>query len=88
MRWFGHLERKEEDDWVSACRKLKVEGKRDRGRPNKTWKDCVEEDMSEYCLNRNMAQDRALWRSVIHGSRPTCASTKKRTLKQKYKTAT
>ena len=32
LRWFGHLERKSVDDWVSACRGLVVEGARGRGR--------------------------------------------------------
>ena len=27
LRWFGHLERKSVDDWVSACRRLMVEGR-------------------------------------------------------------
>ena len=26
LRWFGHVERKEADDWVSKCRKLEVVG--------------------------------------------------------------
>ena len=25
LRWFGHLERKSVDDWVSACRRLVVD---------------------------------------------------------------
>ena len=25
LRWFGHLERKSPDDWVSACRDLEVD---------------------------------------------------------------
>ena len=37
LRWFGHLERKSVDDWVSACRGLVVEGTRGRGRSRKTW---------------------------------------------------
>ena len=28
LRWFGHVERKNADDWVSACRKLEVTGKK------------------------------------------------------------
>ena len=28
LRWFGHVERKEGDDWVSACRNLEVAGSR------------------------------------------------------------
>ena len=27
LRWFGHVERKEVDDWVSSCRNLEVAGK-------------------------------------------------------------
>ena len=30
LRWFGHVERKARDDWVSACRNLKVAGSRSR----------------------------------------------------------
>ena len=26
LRWFGHLERKSVDDWVSACKGVVVEG--------------------------------------------------------------
>ena len=33
LRWFEHVERKEVDDWVSACRNLEVAGSRGRGRP-------------------------------------------------------
>ena len=28
LRWFGHLERRSVDDWVSACRKVAVAGVR------------------------------------------------------------
>ena len=41
MRWFGHVERKEVDDWVSACRNLEVAGSRGRGRPRITWESTV-----------------------------------------------
>ena len=27
LRWFGHVERKNGDDWVLACRNVVVEGK-------------------------------------------------------------
>ena len=35
LRWFGHVERKQPDDWVSACRHIVVESVkgRCRGRP-------------------------------------------------------
>ena len=39
LGWFGHVERKNGDDWISACRNVVVAGVRcvDRGR--KTWKN-------------------------------------------------
>ena len=36
LTWFGHIKRKEEDDWVSACRDIEVLGSRGRGRRKKT----------------------------------------------------
>jgi len=30
LRWFGHVEKKDVEDWVSRCRKLEVVGKRGR----------------------------------------------------------
>ena len=34
LRWFGHLERKDDNDWVKRCKTWEVEGFRQRGRPN------------------------------------------------------
>ena len=36
LRWFGHVERKEVDNLVSACRNLEVAGSKGRGRPRMT----------------------------------------------------
>ena len=36
LGWFGHVERKSDDDWVKSCRSLKVSGERGRGRRRKT----------------------------------------------------
>ena len=35
LRWFGHVERKDKDEWVSACRYLCVDGVGPRGRGKK-----------------------------------------------------
>jgi len=32
-RWYGHVLRKEDTDWVKKCVKYEVEGSRPRGRP-------------------------------------------------------
>jgi len=45
LRWFGHFERKDDNDWVKRCITWKVEGIRPRGRLKKTWWDYVKNDM-------------------------------------------
>ena len=37
LRWFRHVECKNEDDWVSACKNVVVAGVRCAGRGRKTW---------------------------------------------------
>jgi len=67
LRWFGHVERKNEEDWVKRCTGLQVSGMRRKGRPRKTWAKVVEEDMEELGLDREDAQDRAFWKIAICG---------------------
>ena len=45
LRWFGHVERKDKEDWVSACRDMKVDGTKERRRGRKTWMECIVNDM-------------------------------------------
>ena len=76
LRWFGHLERKGNEDWVSACRKYEVGsavGKRGKGRPRKTWEECVVHDLHQLGLKKESALDRVEWRGLIGGKRPTRA---------------
>ena len=44
LRWYGHVLRKDDDDWVKKCMEHEVEGPRPRRRPKKTWKEVVCED--------------------------------------------
>ena len=82
LRWFGHVERKGEDDWVSRCRDLVVEGYRGRGRGRKSWMECVGQDIKALRLRREDAGDREGWRRGILGDRPTRARAESRTLKR------
>jgi len=41
LRWYGHVLRKEDKDWVKKCMEYEVEGARPTGRPKRTWmRDC------------------------------------------------
>ena len=67
LGWFGHLERKGNDDWVSACRNLEVPGPKSKGRGRKTWDECVRHDLRSGDLNPQWAQNKTLWKSLIGG---------------------
>jgi len=79
LRWYGHLQRKDANDWVSKCKDLAVDGQRWMGRSRKTWMQSVEKDMRRVKLCGDDAQDRVDWRIGIRGNRLTRASTEKQT---------
>ena len=74
LRWFGHLERMEGDNWVSKCRDLVVPGTKPRGRPRKTWQEVIRTDMRQKNLRLELPQSRSDWKSAINITRPTHAS--------------
>ena len=68
LRWFGHAERKDDNDWVKRCITWEVEGIRQTGRPKKTRWDCVKNDMESLGPSQKDAQSRNKWRSRIKGA--------------------
>jgi hypothetical protein len=67
LRWFGHVERMEDENWVKKCTTLAVAGSRPIGRPKTSWMAVVKGDMKRLGLKREDAQERGKWRSVIRG---------------------
>ena len=65
MAWFGHAYRREDDDPLSKINQVEAPGRRPRGRPRKTWKDCVNQDMAAAGVQESAAADRAAWKIVI-----------------------
>ena len=70
LRWFGHVEQKKVDDWLSACRNLEVAGSRGKGRPRLTWRARLDGDMKDIELRPEMAMDREKWKCGIMGRTP------------------
>ena len=66
-RWFGHVERKEVDDWVSACRNLEVTGGRGRNTSRMIWRARFDGDMKDMGLRPGMVVDREKWSCGIMG---------------------
>ena len=67
LRWFGHVERKDDNDWVKRCITWEVEGIRQKGQPKKTWRDCVKNDMESLGLSQKDAQSKNKCRRRIMG---------------------
>ena len=65
LRWYGHVLRKEDADWVKKCMEYEVEGSRPRRRSNRTWKEVVQKDCQAHNLNREDAMDRDRWKKLI-----------------------
>jgi len=65
LRWYGHVLRKEDTDWVKKCMEYEVKGSRPRGRPKRTWREIVQKDCHARNLNRDDAMDRGRWKKLI-----------------------
>src|SRR5437867_3365071 len=63
LRWYGHVECKNADDWVYKCTNLEVVGGTRKGRGKKTWIECVTTDMKKIGLRKEDAKNRSRWSS-------------------------
>ena len=62
LRWYGHVQRREEDDCVKRILEANVGGQRSRGRQRKRWIDVAKHNMEDLQLNVEDAANRAEWR--------------------------
>jgi len=65
LRWYGHVLRKEYDDWVKKCMEYEAEGPRPRGRPKRTWGEVVREDCQARKMNKKDGMDCSRWKKLI-----------------------
>ncbi len=70
LRWYGHVERREDDSILKIVTKMEVEGKRARGRPKLRWKDTIEKDLKETGTGKALVIDRNTWKRCIHVADP------------------
>ena len=66
LRWFGHVEKRDELCWIKIIETLQVDGDGVKGRPWKRWREEVlREDMREKGLCREDAWDSSRWRRLL-----------------------
>ena len=65
LRWFGHVQRRDQDDATRKILPITVDGKRNRGRPKLRWRDLVRDDMARNQMTTEMAEDRGHWHVMI-----------------------
>jgi hypothetical protein len=58
LRWFEHIQRRRAETPVrSGVIRRSGNEKRDRGRPNLTWKESIKRDLKNCCINKELALD-------------------------------
>ena len=62
LRRYGHVMRKNYEDWVKKCMEFRVEGSRPVGRPRRTWLESVDADMAELETHKEDVHDRNNYR--------------------------
>ena len=65
LRWYGHVLRKQDIDWVKKCVQYKVEGSKPRDITKRTWREVVQKDCQAHNLNREDVMDRGRWKKLI-----------------------
>ena len=57
QRWFGHVQRKEDDDWMYV-EYAKPDGHSCKSRPKMTWMEVANKDLTEFGMCKADTQDR------------------------------
>ena len=63
LRWAGHVQRA--TSCIKTITDFSIPGVRGRGRPRKTWRECVRRDEEECGLSCADPQDRVAWRAGV-----------------------
>ena len=53
--WYGHVICLDINSQIGEVMELEITGKRKKGRPRKSWEECVKKELERYCLRRENA---------------------------------
>ena len=61
LPWYGHVMQGDIDSQIREVMEDEITGKRKKGRPRKSWEECIKKDMEQYSLRRENASDQKKW---------------------------
>ena len=73
-RWFGHLQRMDEEKWPSKILNFEENGSQPRGHPQKRWLGNIKCNLDKLWLSTSLALDRVKWGNAIKPSRHVAES--------------
>ena len=59
--YLGHVKRRSKNDPITRIQEVEVPSRRSRGRPKKTWHDCVRQDLTDAGNPENLTPNRDEW---------------------------
>ena len=60
LSWFGHVQRRDDDNIAKSVLNTRIDGSRPRGRPKLRWMDRLKDDMKKNNIRPEWASDREL----------------------------
>ena len=66
LGWFGHVVRREETEILGKTQHVVAPGRRPPGKPKKTWRRNMQEELASLNLQEEEAQNRDQWKRVIN----------------------
>ena len=70
LQWYGHVRREEEGGVLRLVEEMEVPGQRKVGRPKKTWKEAVQQNLKVLGVDEKIALDRRSWRKITASPTP------------------